>query len=72
MFFMENIEGNMGELIKRARKKRNLTQEELALRVGKKRSYISKLETDYANNIKLQTLREIVEKGFDSKLIIEF
>lgn len=33
--------------------------------MGKKRSYISKIETDYGNNIKLQTLKEIVEKGFD-------
>ena len=39
-------------------------------KVGKKRSYISKVETDYGNNIKLQTLKEIVEKGFDGTVKI--
>lgn len=72
MFFMINNERNIGALLKEARMKKNLTQEELALKVEKKRSYISKLETDYANNIKLQTLKEIVEKGFDKVLKIYF
>lgn len=62
---------NIGEMLKEARENRQLTQEQLAQKVGKKRSYISKVETSYGNNIKLQTLKEIVEKGFDGKLRID-
>lgn len=62
---------NIGKMLKKAREEKNLTQEQLAIKVGKKRSYISKLETDYGNNIKIQTLFEIVEKGLDGKLIID-
>lgn len=57
-------------MLKEAREQSRLTQEQLAQKVGKKRSYISKLETEYGNNIKLQTLREIVEKGFQGKIKI--
>lgn len=57
-------------MLKEAREQSRLTQEQLAQKVGKKRSYISKLETDYGNNIKLQTLKEIVEKGFQGKIKI--
>lgn len=37
---------------------------------GKKRSFNSKVETDYGNNIKLQTLQEVVEKGIDGSVKI--
>jgi transcriptional regulator with XRE-family HTH domain len=57
-------------MLKEAREQSRLTQEQLAQKVGKKRSYISKLETEYGNNIKLQTLKEIVEKGFQGKIKI--
>ena len=57
-------------MLKVAREQSKLTQEQLAQKVGKKRSYISKLETEYGNNIKLQTLKEIVEKGFQGKINI--
>lgn len=67
---MDNTQQNIGKILKEARIKRNLTQVELALRVGKKRSYISKLETEYANNIKFQTLKEIVEKGLGGEITI--
>lgn len=68
---MKISDQNIGEILKEARKKKNLTQEQLAERVGKKRSYISRIETDYANNIKLQTLIEIVEKGLGGKVNME-
>jgi len=58
-------------MLKEAREQSRLTQEQLAQKVGKKRSYISKLETEYGNNIKLQTLKEIVEKGFQGKIKID-
>lgn len=62
---------NIGEILKEARKKKNLTQEQLAKKIGKKRSYISRVETDYANNIKLQTLIEIVENGLEGEINID-
>lgn len=63
---------NIGEMLKEARENKCLTQEQLAQKVGKKRSYISRIETDYANNIKLQTLIEILEKGFGAEIEIKF
>ncbi|HEX8563828.1 MAG TPA: helix-turn-helix transcriptional regulator [Flavobacterium sp.] len=63
---------NIGEMLKAAREGKHLTQAQLAVKVGKKRSYISRIETDYANNIKLQTLIEIIEKGFDAEVEIKF
>lgn len=67
---MEISGKSVGQMLKVAREQSKLTQEQLAKKVGKKRSYISKLETDYGNNIKLQTLKEIVEKGFQGKINI--
>jgi transcriptional regulator with XRE-family HTH domain len=67
---MEISDKSVGQMLKEAREQSRLTQEQLAQKVGKKRSYISKLETEYGNNIKLQTLREIVEKGFQGKIKI--
>jgi transcriptional regulator with XRE-family HTH domain len=49
---------------------RNLTQTQLADKVGKKRSYISRIEGEEGNNIKLKTLIEVIEKGFGGKIKI--
>ncbi|WP_081445154.1 helix-turn-helix domain-containing protein [Sphingobacterium spiritivorum] len=68
---MEILNKSVGQMLKEAREQSRLTQEQLAQKVGKKRSYISKLETKYGNNIKLQTLKEIVEKGFEGKIKID-
>lgn len=38
------MENNIGKMLKEAREKSNLTQEQLAEKVGKKRSYISRIE----------------------------
>lgn len=67
---MDISDNSVGQVLKEAREQSRLTQEQLAQKVGKKRSYISKLETEYGNNIKLQTLKEIVEKGFQGKIKI--
>ena len=56
-----------GVLLKEARKKAGLTQQELADRVGTSKSYISKIE----NNVKearISTLQRIVEKGLGGNL----
>ncbi len=50
----------LGVLIQEARKKQNLTQEELALKVGTTKNYISRIEND-ASDIRLTTLMRIAE-----------
>ena len=60
----------IGLQIRTAREKQSMTQEELARRVGKKRSFISKVEND-GGNITLKTLFEIVEQGLGCKLSVE-
>ena len=68
---MENInQENIGKMLKQVRLNRNLTQTQLAYKVGKKRSYISRIEGEDGNNIKLKTLIEVVEKGFGGKIKI--
>ncbi|REC78141.1 hypothetical protein DRF60_10810 [Chryseobacterium elymi] len=66
------MEINIAKLLREAREKHNLTQEQLAQKVGKKRSYISRIESEEGNNIKIKTLAEIVEKGFGGNIKIEF
>lgn len=61
----------IGFKIKSAREKLNMTQEELAQRVDKKRTYISKVEND-GENITLRTLFDIVERGLGGRLRINF
>ncbi len=48
-----------------------MTQEQLAERIDKKRTYISKVEND-GENITLRTLFDIVERGLGGKLKISF
>ena len=60
----------VGLKIRTAREKQCMTQEELARRVGKKRSFISKVEND-GGNITLKTLYEIVEQGLGCRLSID-
>lgn len=61
----------IGYKIKAAREKLNLTQEQLAERVDKKRPFISKIEND-GENITLRTLFDIVERGLGGHLKISF
>ena len=60
----------IGMKIREAREKQKLTQSELAERIDKKRSFISKIEND-GSNMTLKTLFDIVEKGLGVKLKIE-
>ncbi len=50
----------IGVLIQDARKKQHLTQEELALKVGTTKNYISRIENN-ASDIRFSTLMRIVE-----------
>lgn len=61
----------IGLLIREARLAKNMTQQELADLVSKKRSYISRIEKD-GSNMNLKTLYEIIEKGLGGKVEIIF
>lgn len=72
LFIMKITNKNLGEILKEAREQKGLTQEQLAFKVDKKRSYISKIESLKGNNIKVQTLIEIVQNGLDGEIEIKF
>lgn len=57
----------VGEMVKEARKKAHLTQEDLAKRTGTQKSYISRLENGKID-IQISTLFRIFEKGFGKHL----
>lgn len=59
----------IAELIKDARKQAYMTQKELAEKLSTKRSYISRIE-NASSDIRLSTLRKIVEEGLGGKLRI--
>lgn len=61
----------VSEMLREARKKANLTQEELAIKAGTKKSYISKIE-NAKGNIQLSTLIRIFEKGLNRKIGLTF
>ena len=52
----------ISELLKQARQEANMTQEELAVKIGTKKSYISRLENGKCD-IQLSTLYRIFENG---------
>ena len=60
----------IGFKLRNAREKKEMTQTELANRLNKKRTFISKVETD-GENITLKTLFDIVERGLGGRLKIE-
>ena len=59
----------IGLLLRKAREDKNLTQEQLAALVDKKRTYISRVENN-GSNLTLKTLYDIVEKGLGGKVKI--
>jgi DNA-binding XRE family transcriptional regulator len=61
----------IGILIQEARKKQNLTQEELATKVGTTKNYISRIEND-ASDIRLTTLMRIIREGLGGELRFTF
>jgi HTH-type transcriptional regulator/antitoxin HipB len=68
--FEEKAQSYMvSELLKSARKEADLTQQELADKLQVKRTYISKLERA-DSDMRLSTLKKIVEKGLGGKLHI--
>lgn len=59
----------LGVKIREARKKANMTQQELAERSHTKRSYISRIEND-ASDIRVSTLLRIIQQGLNGKVRI--
>lgn len=57
----------ISEILKEARKEANMTQEQLAEKVGTKKSYISRLENGKCD-IQLSTLYRIFEFGLGKKV----
>jgi len=57
--------------LKEARKEANMTQKQLAEKVGTKKSYISQLENGKCD-IQLSTLYKIFESGLGKKVNIMF
>jgi HTH-type transcriptional regulator / antitoxin HipB len=57
----------LGVLLEEARKKLNMTQEELAEKCGTNKAYISRIENN-ASDIRLSTLMRIIQEGLGGKL----
>jgi len=60
----------VGLLLREAREKKQMTQDQLGQIIDKKRSFISRIEND-ASNMTLKTLYDIVEKGLGGKIKIQ-
>ncbi|HNA65838.1 MAG TPA: helix-turn-helix transcriptional regulator [Saprospiraceae bacterium] len=61
----------LGAILQEMRKEKGLTQEELALKCGTTKNYISRIEND-ASDIRLSTLMRIFSDGFGKQLRINF
>ena len=57
----------LGVLLKEARLKKGMTQEQLAEKTGTTKSYISKIEND-VKEARLSTIHKIVEVGLGGKV----
>ncbi len=57
----------IGVLIQEARKKQNLTQQQLAEKVGTTKNYISRIENN-ASDIRMSTLMRIIREGLGGSL----
>ena len=61
----------ISQMLKEARKEAKLTQEQLAIKSGTAKSYISKIE-NARGNINLSTLFRIFETGLNRKIGLTF
>ncbi|PWG78706.1 helix-turn-helix domain-containing protein [Pararcticibacter amylolyticus] len=57
----------IGALIQEARLEKGLTQEELAIKIGTTKSYISKIENN-VKEVRFSTLQKIIETGLGGRL----
>ena len=61
----------ISEILKEARKEANMTQEQLAKKIGTKKSYISRIENGKCD-IQLSTLYRIFEFGLGKQVNLTF
>lgn len=61
----------VSEMLKSARSESKMTQEQLAVKTGTKKSYISRIE-NAKGNIQLSTLIRIFEKGLNRRIGLTF
>ena len=61
----------ISEMLKASRQEKNMTQEQLATKVGTKKSYISRLENGSCD-IQLSTLYRIFEEGLGKRVSLIF
>jgi ribosome-binding protein aMBF1 (putative translation factor) len=66
----DSLAFRLGVMLKEARKEANLTQEELALRTGTKKSYISRIERG-SSDIQISTYYKLIEIGLGRHLNIQ-
>ena len=59
----------LGQMVREARLRSGLTQQDLALKSGTSRTYISRIEND-RSDLEIATLRKIIETGLGRKLEI--
>ncbi|HYX05257.1 MAG TPA: helix-turn-helix domain-containing protein [Bacteroidales bacterium] len=59
----------LGQMVRDARLRSGLTQQDLAVKSGTSRTYISRIEND-RSDIEIATLRKIIETGLEKKLEI--
>ena len=57
----------LGALIQEARREKGMTQEQLALKCGTNKAYISKVENDI-KDVRISTLQKIIEIGLGGQL----
>jgi DNA-binding XRE family transcriptional regulator len=57
----------IGEILRDARKEAKMTQEELAIKTGTRKSFISRIENGHSD-IQLSTLYRLVEIGFGKRV----
>ena len=65
----ESLAFRIGQMLKEARKTAQITQEQLALRTGTKKSYISRIERG-KSDIQMTTYHKLIELGLGKKLHI--
>jgi len=66
--FEEGFESfRLGVMLQELRKERGMTQEQLAIKCGTTKTYISRIENN-ASDIRLSTLMRIIREGFGKHL----
>lgn len=68
-FDADSLAFRLGAMLKEARVKANLTQEELAEKTGTKKSYISRIERGLSD-IQISTYYKLIELGLGKQLNI--